>query len=176
MADVKVDNPSVAINIEKNIIDTNGNAIHPAKTVTNTFYVYQSDTANPDGVANGYAVPPNEVDDPSVKYDATYTQIGDPVEIDVGSEGHEIYHDYDVAPGMVYVKEDPEKIAQEIVDEDGVCWKYKETRVETEYVWRDDAYTDKKHVAKTSSSVPEVLGEYMVGGKPYFNAFLNFYV
>lgn len=66
----------------------------------------------------------------------------------------------------------------------GKEWTYKETRVETEYVWRNNNYS--RHYANGYTSIPDALGEYQIDsyvddeqvqhdGNEY-NTFLEFYV
>lgn len=167
--DVNIQNESVAVNITKTIIDQDGNIIHPNTDITNNFTVYQKDATQAaiDGVGNGYAVTsPVDEDDAGLADKQTgFAAIGDPIEIIVGEDGTEIYHDYDVAPGMIYIEEDAAPMAKggknyTITDKDGKVWTYVETRVETEYVWRNDDYSGKSHVVNGMTAVPDVLGDY----------------
>ena len=185
-ADVKLSDRILAVEVVKTIEDTEGNIIHPAEDVTNNFTLNYNKDADPDDVADGYAVPPNEATDLEEKQEG-YTDSDD-FEIVVGEDGTETYYDYNVEQGMFYVEEDSAPMAEGgenniITDKDGREWKFKETRVETEYVWRNDDYTDKRHVVKGNSGVPEVLGEYEFDGwedanegKKPRNGFLEFYV
>lgn len=79
---------------------------------------------------------------------------------------------------MYYIREDPGTIQKEIEDQNGKIWHYKETRLETEFVWRNDD-TVGRHVSATYNdetttdphsyiSIPEVAGAYT--GKHYHNA------
>ena len=181
---------NIAIEIKKSIVDPDGNYIHPAGTVKNTFSLYYSKNADKEAVAavgNGYAVPPNEVSDPGEKQRG-YEKLLGGIPIDVGEDGAYIYYNYEIEPGMFYVEEDSGPMAEGgsnylITDTDGQVWTYKETKVETEYVWRNDNYTGKRHVANGFSGVPEVLGDYEFEGWEEANnqllprnGFLEFYV
>ena len=193
-ANVEVEsNP--AIEIEKHIVDADGNAIQPEEDVTNSFDVYYKES-NKDTVAGvaGFAVPPNEVTDDDADLAAKqegYEKLESGAEIVVpggeDSDGTNIYYDYNIPQGMYYVTEDSTSMAKGgdnhvITDINGKQWEYKETRVETEYVWRNDDYSGKRHVVKGYSGVPDVLGEYEFDGweeaqeeKPN-NGFLEFHV
>ena len=70
---------------------------------------------------------------------------------------------------MIYVEEDTdeENLWRLITDVNGKEWFYKETRLETEYVWRNDGIEDRRHVSKAFTSeeeayrsIPDVLGAY----------------
>ena len=176
-------NAKPAIEIKKHIVDSDGNVIKPAEDVTNKFSIYTKPDGDPSSVGKDYAVLPNKADDLADKQ-AGFTEY-DTVKFDVpggkDSEGSAIYYDYDVQPGMVYVKEDDTAMAEDgdnhvITDVDGNIWTYKETRVETEYVWRQDGDDGKVHTAKGYSAVPEVLGDYTVDGEKLYNGFLEFHV
>ena len=101
----------------------------------------------------------------------------------VGTSGSGMANDYNVtADGIYYICEKADSIPDTIVDTDGTLWRYVHTRIETEYVWRDNGYTGTRHVAglynKTSqdaynlSSVPEWLGAYPINDHYYDNEYL----
>lgn len=181
---------SLAIEIKKSIVDPDGNIIHPAGDVKNTFSLYYNKNADKEtvaGVGSGYAVPPNEVDDPGEKQKG-YERLLSGIPITVGKDGAYIYYNYEIEPGMYYVEEDSGPMAEGgsnyfITDTDGQVWVYRETKVETEYVWRNDSYTGRRHVANGFSGVPDVLGDYEFEGWEAANnnlmprnGFLEFYV
>ena len=111
-----------------------------------------------------------------------------------------LVYDYDVTPGMFYIRENQDSIPNEITDTDGETWTYVGTRIETESLWRDTpAYDGHMHVSDTYTkdtedstsdfnSIPEVLGNYNdIKGNttwtdedgevhPIRNGFLEFYV
>ncbi len=177
-----LENQSVAVEIIKVIEDESGNVIHPSSSVSNSFNIYgKSDYNQTDlsDIHNLAVTRNNAVSSSSLNY--TGYQRTDTRTISVGESGYGVTYDY-VDPGMYYVTEDdssmqnggPNKV---ITDQDGTVWGYVSTRVETEYVWRDNEYNDKRHVANGYSGVPEVLGEYVTDkGVTQQNKFLQFYV
>ena len=184
----------VAIEITKLIVDESGHRIKPVKDVHNSFTIYQDLDGNFNSVVGVNAE----------AYTAPFTQYGDYTErhgktISVGQDGMGLVFDYNVVPGMYYIQEDKNSIPDTITDISGEEWTYRGTRIETEYVWRENAdYTGKMHVgneydkssteADAFKSIPEVLGNYTgMDGKNYWvddhgqqrplrNGFLEFYV
>lgn len=167
----------LAVEIVKVIEDENGNHIHPNQDITNSFNIWYNEEGNPVDVEK------TGVPEPIKSEDIGYVGYSEhsSMDITVGEDGFGVYYKYDMTPGMYYVGEvsDPmteRKANWAITDKDGTEWTYKNTRVETEYVWRDNEYTNKKHVAEGYSGVPEVLGDYVVDDTSERNGFLEFYV
>ena len=186
----------VAVEITKMIVDENGNRIKPdsSQTITNTFSIWQDADGNPNSVVG------LDIDE--------YTRAADyegyvnlhSKNIKVGPDGMGLVYDYDVTPGMFYIRENQDSIPNEITDTDGETWTYVGTRIETESLWRDTpAYDGHMHVSDTYTkdtedstsdfnSIPEVLGNYNdIKGNttwtdedgevhPIRNGFLEFYV
>ena len=184
----------VAIEITKLVVDENGNRINPSTStpVNNSFEIWQDADGNPNSVI-GMGIDGAPI---NVNY-ADYTNLHSK-NVKVGVDGIGLVYDYDVTPGMYYIREDPNSVRDDIVDTDGNYWEYAGTRIETESPWRDDAANDgKMHSSETYTktdgsynSVPEVLGNYTdIHGnatwvdhedgdkvKPVRNGFLEFYV
>ena len=184
----------VAIEITKLVVDENGNRINPSTStpVNNSFEIWQDADGNPNSVI-GMGIDGAPI---NVNY-ADYTNLHSK-NIKVGVDGIGLVYDYDVTPGMYYIREDPNSVRDDIVDTDGNYWEYAGTRIETESPWRDDSVNDGKyHVSGiytkdggTYNAVPEVLGNYSdINGnttwidhddgdkvKPVRNGFLEFYV
>ncbi len=104
-------------------------------------------------------------------------------DVSVGTEGMGASYDYDVSEGMIYIQEDESTVPEYVNGTDGKQYKYKETRIETEYVWRTRGDENKTHQTVGMKSSPEVLGHYTYNGsstddegKPLNNTFLEFYV
>ena len=104
----------------------------------------------------------------------------------VGIGGTGSVYDYDIDAGMVYIEEDTsdKSLPKIIEDVNGQKWYYKRTRIETEYVWRDNGNTG-MHVSQDYTleeqqpyySHPEVLGNYRdANGYDRYNGFLEYYV
>ena len=137
-------NKIVAVEIVKMIVDEDGNRISPSKDVKNDFTLYYNKDESGDSQSSihDYAISPDRASADEVKalyggYDDVRTE-----EIVVGSDGIGSIYDYQVEPGMFYVEEDAGKMGEngensQITDTDGNTWTYKETYVETEYVWRN---------------------------------------
>ena len=191
---VQVRANSVAINITKYIEDTEGNPIKVASNITNRFEIFRDVDGNPDTVKNNGSE--------NVNYeDYSHYHYKD-ITISPGSDSN-LVHDYQVTPGMYYIKEDESTIPEYITEytgdsSEGQQWKYKSTEILTEYVWRGgaDIGTDSKgrlEITHTNSngdqyvSIPDVLGTYSVDGQgrapdnngnyhDLYNGFLEFYV
>ncbi len=183
----------VAIEITKLLVDEQGHRIKPSAStpVRNKFEIYQDKDGNPNSVIGlGIDGKPN-----TASYQ-DYINLHSK-ELKVGEDGMGLIYEYDVTPGMYYIREDPSSIRDELEDTDGNEWHYVETRILTESPWRDDAANDgKMHVSDTYTkssgsynAVPEVLGNYPdIHGnttwvdpkdhetKPIRNGFLEFYV
>ncbi len=124
-------------------------------------------------------------------------------ELAVGTDGIGMIYDYDVEagtydnPAHALISEDPDSVADEIIDADGNKWSYHHSRVETEFAWRNNGQNNPSRYVSGDYTKEdeeflghdEVLGEYYVqGGIPYdyqgehydgeheFNRFLEFYV
>ena len=164
-----------AVEIVKIIEDPAGARIHPNSGIKNDFKLFRNPNGSPASVAN-LAIYPNSVQSSDINYSG-YSWFRDH-SIVVGQDGIGVLYDYDVRKGMYYISEESGPFTNNganavITDIDGTKWKYKETRVETEYVWRQEGDTNKRHAANGYSGVPEILGEYENGLK---NEFLEFYV
>lgn len=170
----------VALEISKYIQDTSGKPIHVNTTYQHKYDVYgKTADYDPDTVKdNG-----NETVDYSeysllhsktldVTWDSTKTDKTSSVPESEQQAGQTaaLTHDYNVRPGMYYVKEDPSSIPQTITDTSGKQYEYKRTIVKTEYVWRNnnetyhtsDSYTNTD--TDNYTSIPEVAGEYTFEG------------
>ena len=189
----------VALNITKMIVDEQGDPISLAQPVDNDFKVFYNSSGDPCAV-DGKAWRVGEegdVTNPVADTDAIYSDYNylHTKSIRVGASGMGLIYDYSVQPGMFYIQEDKDKLAQTVLDTKGQTWEYAKTYIETEYVWRNASDTDeKRHVSQTYTnrtgeykSVPEVLGPYhrKVDGKdvitddedkPLRNGFLVYYV
>ena len=165
---------SVAIAINKKLLTTTGEKLNPDSEITNHFIVYQK-TEITDGDVSGVANVGVEggIDSASYSIPSGYSGIHiKTLSLSTGDESG-VVNDYDVDPGMVYIKEDQNSIKELITDTDGKEWKYVRTYIETEYAWRQEGDEDKIHVAQGVQSIPEVLGNYGSGLK---NSFLHFTV
>ena len=89
-----------------------------------------------------------------------YSRLHDKV-ITVGEDAIGAIYDYDVNPGLLYVEEDQSSIDTYVTGTDGNLYQYVSTRMETEYAWRASGDDNKVHNADGTTSVPEVLGEYI---------------
>lgn len=172
-SDVIID--PVALEITKSIEDTDGNIIKPSEDINDlVFDVYQNSGASSDSV--------KDLNVGKYTTDMDYTGYinSHSVSLNISKDaGTGLVNDYDVAQGMVYIAEDKDSIPEKIVDSDGQTWLYKNTYIETEYVWRQTGDEGKVHVSKTYdksdseyASIPEVLGTY----DDEFNGFLEFHV
>ena len=181
------DTSVTAIEITKYLVDSDENLITPDRELEHVFHVYRKGIdknadPNPIDEVKNMDVDDYNGDDPS--YD-NYTHLHDKT-VTVGDGGMGIVYDYDVSAGMIYVEEDTdeENLWRLITDVNGKEWFYKETRLETEYVWRNDGIEDRRHVSKAFTSeeeayrsIPDVLGAYRdIDGIDQYNGFLEFYV
>lgn len=193
---------SRAIEMSKIIQDENGHRLQPNRDISNELDIYFSDPNNqghdyPDRVMN-IAVSPNSIPSGQIgTTDYSYNLARKNWNVVNGADGVGVTYLYNMPAGMYYVAEDPALLAEGgvnhlIVDTTGKTWVYKDTRIETEYVWRDNENTDKRHVAIGTSAVPEALGEYTYTkegneistywdekageNKPLNNGFLEFFV
>ena len=177
----------MAIEITKYLVDSDENLITPDRELEHVFHVYRKGIdknadPNPIDEVKNMDVDAYNDDDPS--YD-NYTHLHDKT-VTVGDGGMGIVYDYDVSAGMIYVEEDTdeENLWRLITDINGKEWFYKETRLETEYVWRNDGIENRRHVSRTFTSeeeayrsIPDVLGAYRdIDGIDRYNGFLEFYV
>ena len=170
-----------AIEIENKLISTNDEPIIPKNNVTIPVGVYsypQDDSNSVIGMnVGGYnGINPNLT---------SYNWLNDKdtvISNDPTDKGTALVYEYgpNIPEGMIYVKEDKNKVPNTIVDVNDQIWVYKKTYIETEYVWREnDSNNGKTHYSKDYtksdndySSMPEVVGTY--GNE--FNGFLEFYV
>jgi len=183
---VEVKADIVAINITKYIEDLDGNKIKVGSAVTNSFDVFRDGDGDPDTVKT--------IGEEDVDYNDYAFLHSKEVTIDVGSD-QSIVHDYEVTPGMYYVRENPQSVRDNalIRDESGQEWAYKATEIQTEWVWRegpnigmnDKGRLEKVHTSATYTgkegdsynAIPDVLGSYKNNaGEPEYNGFLEFYV
>ena len=166
----------VALEISKLIVDKDGERIKLSdeEDVSNKFTIYCDADGDPDSV-NGLDV--NEYTLPA-DYQG-YSKLHDK-DVKVSNDGMGVVYDYDVTPGMYYVREDKESVPDTVKDNKGETWYYAGTRIETEYVWRDQPDFDGGlHISNTYTkdgesdynSIPEVLGPYKdsKGRTTYFN-------
>ena len=191
-----------AVEITKIVVDENGNRIRTNDAGTNKFYIYKNsegvDVMTYNTALTSYVKP--EYDDVKDLNIGSFTQTPDYSKyslqhektISVGDDGLGLVYDYDVQPGLYYIKEDPASIVDQITDISGQTWDYKDTYILTEYAWRNHANDNYMHVSDTFektitgeyadsdySSIPEILGlHYGYNGEdgPYTNDFLEFYV
>ena len=193
----------VAIEITKQIVDEKGHLISLKDPVTNKFYIHY--LTDPVTVGEGESIytytsvdkvnTVKELGAENVNYDL-YRDLHSK-DMTVGTGGIGMIYDYDVFPGMYYITEDksPDNLPETITDSQGITWNYKNTYIETEYVWRNNSYSG-RHVSDTYTrdsssydSIPEVLGSYPLpnGDLQYYNSetgqmeylrngFLEFYV
>ena len=194
----------LAVEITKFIMDPSGSVITPKTNVENTFYIYHlnacpanSTVVNQTAVAsvagmdvNAYASGNQALLDGNGTYDYNQYSYKKSKSTVVGVGGTSSIYDYDIPAGMVYIEEDASEssLPRIIEDADGRIWNYRETRIETEYVWRGDQYSglhvsDKYHLdnegepASRYLSHPEVLGNYTANdNSSCYNGFLEFYV
>ena len=182
---------TLAMQVTKYIVDKLGNRIYTWDETENHITVYEkkaSDLTKPNPDANAVqglhvdAFDESKASQPD--YDGYY-ELHDK-KITVGTDGMGTIYDFDVDPGMVYVREHttPDELLQEIVDTNGKTWTYTETHLETEYVWRGDGIEHRNHFSKTYTndseaynSIPEVLGYYNdVTGATHYNGYLSFVI
>ena len=180
---------TVAIEIVKEILNTDGEILSPRTTVSNKFMIYRKDGDNPDefkfqGSAGNYTQP--------ISYEDY--QFVHELELSVGHNGEGIEFDYDVPVGKTYIEENKDSIQKVIIDTEGYHWQYDHTSIATEYVWRNDGFDDARHFSENYNedsaalrSIPEMVGPYTVNGDAtwqtddgksgvYRNGFLEFYV
>lgn len=176
-ADAEIKVP--AVEVVKMIVDENGNRIHSAKNVTNNIELYYKSGEDASSVAE-MGIDPDQplTEDQLESLRASYTPLRTE-DVVVGQDGIGMFYDYDVDEGMFLVRENKDPMQegganQVITDVDGRTWLYKETEVQTEYVWRDNDNT--RHYAEGYTSIPEALGTYEFGGRAEYNTFLEFYV
>ena len=123
------------------------------------------------GVGVGEAVDPGNLSGLSSGYTKLHNK-----DLPVGTSGIGAIYDYDVQPGLIYIKEDPSKVEQYLTGTDGKTYQYVSSRMETEYAWRTNGDEGKIHHADGTTSVPEVLGPYAYNGNNLNNNFLPFYI
>lgn len=168
-----------AVEITKILVDENGNRIKSNNHADNSFTVYRSDSVTANDVKDldvgSYSTQPD--------YSSYLSQHS--LDVEVGDDGLGSAYDYDVTPGVYYIQEDPDSIAETITDTNGKTWNYKETYFLTEYAWRNHPNDNYMHVSDTYSdrrglynSIPEVLGDHPSynGTETFTNDFLEFYV
>ena len=168
----------VALNITKYIEDVNGNPIKVENPVTNKFEIYRDINGNPDTV--------KDLGSENVDYGCYAFYHLRNTEIKAG-EDKNIVHDYQVTPGMYYIKEDYNSIPQEIQaytadNSEGQRYTYVGTEILTEYVWRGGesiGMDDKQRLEKVHTSasyaeagdsytaIPDVLGPYTYEGNTH---------
>ena len=166
----------VQININKNIVHiANGKEENISlKTPLNTlFNVYQSASASSDEVAERYKN--GEVYQNYNSYTIRHSD-----ELTINTSGSGSIFDSDVTPDMTYISEDKASIPGLIEDTNDILWSYKNTYIDTEYVWRKLDDERELHHSKIYTvddpeynSIPEILGPYDNG---LFNGVLSFTV
>ena len=176
--DIQMDLRPVAIEINNDVMDSNGNIIKPSKPINNVKFNIKQNTTNPN---------PDEVKGQNIDsytgYDVNPTNYTDNVhtiKTNIDTTGSGLEFDNEVYRGMVYVEEDIDTVPETFLDSDGNLWVYRYTYIETEYVNRLDGNEKKKHVTDkstsgTSNAVPEVLGEYQAGTTDRFSSFVEFF-
>ena len=180
------DKPGVkAIEITKFVVDTAGNPITPMMDVENVFHIYRSGSAAASEVV-GMDVDTYQQGQDQYNYSNNgYVHVDDK-SIIVSEGGIGTVYDYDIDEGMIYIVEDTDEqyLPRSIEDNNGRTWNYKSTRLETEYVWRDDGIEYRRHVSKDYElddliyrSIPDALGNYLdINDHTQYNGFLEFYV
>ena len=181
----------VALEVTKQIVDENGLLVHPAEKIIHSVDIYGNTAKD----ANGLVANPNIVAEVNVNQYGTefipngYTKFHSK-NIAVGPNGMTVVYDYAIKPGMYYVTEDKNTIAQSFVDTSGETWEYKETYIATEYVRRGNKYDDKtaypdpRHLSKiytmddpVYAAVPEVVGTFKrLDNVEKKNGIVEFYV
>ncbi len=181
----------VALEVTKQIVDENGMLIHPAEKIIHSVDIYGNTAKD----ANGLVANPNIVAEVNVNQYGTefvpngYTKFHSK-NIAVGPNGMTVVYDYAIKPGMYYVTEDKNSIAQSFVDVSGDTWEYKETYIATEYVRRGNKYDDKEaypdpqHYSKiytmddpVFAAIPEVVGTFKrLDNVEKKNGIVEFYV
>lgn len=181
----------VALEVTKQIVDEDGMLVHPSEKIIHSVDIY-GNTAK-DG--NGLVANPNIVADVNVDQYTTdfvpsgYTKFHSK-NIAVGPNGMTVVYDYAIKPGMYYVTEDKNTVAESFVDTAGDTWEYKGTYITTEYVRRGNQYDDKaaypdpQHYSKTYTmddpvfeAVPEVVGTFKrLDNVETKNGIVEFYV
>ena len=154
-------NEKPAIRVTKYIQDTDGQLIALEDTQTLDLNIFYNASGNADSVQNcitGF--------NGTGSLTNGYISIKQK-DITVGVNGIGSFTDYDVSAGMIYIQEDEDSIAREIISADGVEYHYDHTVIETEWT-RGETH----HTADGLISVPEVVGSY--AGRE--NAILDFYI
>lgn len=181
----------VALEVTKQIVDENGLMVHPAEKIIHSVDIYGNTAKD----ANGLVANPNIVAEVNVEeYGTDFTPSGyskiHSKNIAVGPNGMTVVYDYAIKPGMYYVTEDKNSIAESFVDTNGDTWEYKETYIKTEYVRRGNKYDDKTlypdlyHYSKNYTmsdpvfaAVPEVVGTFKrLDNVEKKNGIIEFYV
>ena len=183
------ENSTRAIEITKHLVDTQGNHITPDRELKNVFHIYRKKidgTADPNPIDEVKGLDVDAYDETQTQPDYSTYKLIHNKDIRVGDGGKGIVYDYDIEPGMIFIQEDKseENLEEQITDINGRLWYYRGTRLETEYVWRNDGIEERRHVSKTYTteddaynSIPDVLGEYRdIDGIDRYNGFLEFYV
>ena len=181
----------VALEVTKQIVDENGMLVHPAEKIIHSVDIYGNTAKD----ANGLVANPNIVAEVNVNQYGTefvpngYTKFHSK-NIAVGPNGMTVVYDYAIKPGMYYVTEDKNTIAESFVDVSGDTWEYKETYITTEYVRRGNKYDDKEvypdpqHYSKiytmddpVFAAIPEVVGTFKrLDNVEKKNGIVEFYV
>ncbi len=189
LGESKADPMNTSLEITKDILSVDGDKIYPKKAVTGlSFDIYQDGGGSPmvvdDLNVDTYTKEPDYNEEDFVKTKTLTMDIP-------ANENSNIVNDHNNMQGMTYIKEDKDSIPDYIIDKDNKIWVYRNTRMETEYVWRKDGDEDKTHKSDTYTkengsykSIPEILGDYNGDvdsdgdGKPddLYNGFLEFYV
>ena len=181
----------VALEVTKQIVDENGMLVHPAEKIIHSVDIYGNTAKD----ANGLVADPNIVAEVNVNQYGTefvpngYTKFHSK-NIAVGPNGMTVVYDYAIKPGMYYVTEDKNTIAESFVDTSGDTWEYKETYITTEYVRRGNKYDDKEaypdpqHYSKiytmsdpVFAAIPEVVGTFKrLDNVEKKNGIIEFYI
>ena len=194
--------PLVALEITKVVMDDKGNNIKLKYPVTNYFDIYEKKGASAQAI-NGDLTGLHVVDDnnhpawvPDSRDATIHDGYGDAPwrtkHVTVGETGSAIVFDFNATDAMYYIveKHDADSLPEVVVDKDGKQWTYVKTSIETEYVSRGDAYSDKTqhpnamHVTEdftrdsgSYASIPEVAGKFKtMQGVEKKEGFLEFFV
>ena len=175
------------IQIQKIIVDTNGNMIDLPETFSGSlsFKVYHSDSATSDDVKD-LNVGSYMTDMTSYlgEYSLTKSAVMSADMINKTGRNEGLYVN-DLPHGMYYISEVSSGIPEIITGPDGTEWHYRNSYILTEYPWRNHSHDNYRHVSPTYTNtsdeyaaVPEVLGDHpgYSDGQTYTNDYLEFYV
>ncbi len=187
---------AVAVEINKYVTDPLGNVLDLQQTSSSEFEVWvdnmNQDASNSQELMSKPAAVEglNRSDSGTVQsyseysgvYTGEYVKAKD-LTVSVGRNGKGNIFEYDIDPGMVYIREKESSIPATLTGSDGMVWVYDSTRIETEYVWRANGDSGVRHVSDTYKagdayrSIPDVVGAYRTrNGSAESNSFLDFHI